>query len=125
MQKEGSPLESGLLSHAFTAVIAASIACFLPPVRIGFGSAGVILVLGIFQVGLATILLAYGIKRITALQCILVAGIEPVLNPVWVFLATGELPGPASIAGGSIILVAVTLSSAVSTAVSSARSKRR
>ena len=27
MQKEGSPLESGLLSHAFTAVIAASIAC--------------------------------------------------------------------------------------------------
>ncbi len=114
MQKDGSPLESGLLAHIFTMIIAAAIACFLPTPQITVRSAGVILVLGVVQIGLATVLLSYGIKRITALQGILVAGIEPVCNPFWVFLATGELPGPASIAGGLIILLSVTASSAVS-----------
>lgn len=119
MQKDGSPLESGLLAHVFTLVIATSAAFFLPPVRFSSGAVSVIILLGVFQIGLATVLLSHGIKRITALQAVLVAGIEPVLNPVWVFLATGELPGAMSIAGGIVILVSVTASSAVSSIRSS------
>jgi drug/metabolite transporter (DMT)-like permease len=30
--------------------------------------------------------------------------LEPVLNPVWTFLAAGERPGPWAIAGGAVVL---------------------
>lgn len=114
MQKDGSPLESNILAHMFTAVIALTGACFLPPPRITAASVASILVLGVFQVGIAAIFLSYGIKRVTAIQGILVAAIEPITNPVWVFLATGEAPGINSIAGGIVIIAAVLASSIVS-----------
>ncbi|HSV56903.1 MAG TPA: DMT family transporter, partial [Magnetospirillaceae bacterium] len=53
MQKDGSPLESNLLAHGLTAVFALTWSCFLPAPRITVGSGAAILVLGIFQVGLA------------------------------------------------------------------------
>jgi uncharacterized membrane protein YfcA len=40
--------------------------------------------------------------------------IEPVLNPVWVLLAFGEIPSATAIAGGSIILFAIVFSAVVS-----------
>ncbi|HSV55489.1 MAG TPA: hypothetical protein VLH39_00085, partial [Magnetospirillaceae bacterium] len=60
------------------------------------------------------VFLSYGIQRVTAIQGILVAAIEPIANPVWVFLATGEIPGATSVAGGAVIITAVLVSSAVS-----------
>lgn len=69
--------------------------------------------LGVFQIGMAAVLFSYGIKRITALQSILTAIIEPLFNPFWVFLATGEVPGPRSVAGGVVIVSAVIISSLV------------
>jgi drug/metabolite transporter (DMT)-like permease len=30
--------------------------------------------------------------------------IEPVLNPVWAWLVHGEVPGPATLVGGGVIL---------------------
>jgi drug/metabolite transporter (DMT)-like permease len=47
-----------------------------------------ILLLGLFQVGIAYILFHEGTKRVSALQASLIAGIEPVLNPLlvaWVY----------------------------------------
>jgi len=38
---------------------------------------------------------------------VLIPLIEPVLNPVWVMLALGELPGPWAIVGGALVLGAV------------------
>jgi drug/metabolite transporter (DMT)-like permease len=75
---------------------------------------GAIAMLGIFQVGLAAILFAAAIKRITAVTANLIAVIEPVFNPVWVFLALGERPGIHAIIGGAIIIAAVTGASIVS-----------
>ncbi|MEN6477207.1 MAG: DMT family transporter [Rectinema sp.] len=113
-QKDGSPLESLLLGHIATAIVAIGIAFFLPaPVFTGkaivamFG-------LGVVQIGMAGLFFAYGIKRVTALQGILIAVIEPVLNPVWVYLATGEKPTAAAVAGGGIIVTAVLVSSVIS-----------
>jgi drug/metabolite transporter (DMT)-like permease len=39
---------------------------------------------------------------------VLMTAIEPVLNPIWVFLALGEKPGFWSLAGGGVVLVVVT-----------------
>ena len=40
--------------------------------------------------------------------------IEPVFNPVWVFLSTGEQPGSHAMIGGGLILTAVTAASVIS-----------
>jgi drug/metabolite transporter (DMT)-like permease len=41
----------------------------------------------------------------------LIAVIEPVLNPVWVLLATGEKPSLSALLGGGIIIAAVIFAS--------------
>ncbi|MEJ5188123.1 MAG: DMT family transporter [Breznakiellaceae bacterium] len=106
LQKEGNPEGSLLLSHGITALAGLFFLFWNPPI-LSWSSLGALFALGIFQIGLASLLFAYGIRRVSALQAMLIAMIEPVMNPVWVFLVTGELPGPGAFAGGPIILVAV------------------
>ncbi len=67
-----------------------------------------ILLLGIFQLGLAYVLYAEAMKHITALEGLLVPTIEPILNPIWVMLLLNETPGPWALAGGAIVLTAIT-----------------
>jgi drug/metabolite transporter (DMT)-like permease len=69
--------------------------------------------MGTIQIGLASFLFAYGIKRVTAIHAMLTAMIEPVLNPVWVLLITGEKPVLSAIAGGGIVIAAVVFSSII------------
>ncbi|HEY9055262.1 MAG TPA: DMT family transporter [Rectinemataceae bacterium] len=113
-QKNASPTESLLLGHIFTALIAGGISLFLPAPALSFRSGLAILALGVLQIGMASLLFSYGIKRITALESILTAVIEPLFNPLWVFLATGEAPGLRALTGGAVIIGAVLISSYVS-----------
>jgi drug/metabolite transporter (DMT)-like permease len=106
-QKDGSPLESALLAHLFTAAVSLAACLFLPTPRIDAKSLAAIAGLGILQIGLASVLFAVGIKRVTALDSSLIGVLEPVFNPVWVFMATGEAPGASALAGGGIIIAAV------------------
>jgi len=110
-QKDGSPLESILLSHAITFLVA--LPFFWGPAPSLTSAAGLAL-LGVFQIGIPSFLLAYGVKRVTALQTLLTAVLEPIFNPIWVFLFVGEVPGPRALLGGAIILVAVTARSVIS-----------
>ncbi len=114
MQKDGSPLESVLLSHLMTAAIAFIACLFLPAPSFDARSLAAIAGLGILQIGLASVFLAIGIKRITAVDACLVGVLEPVFNPLWVFLATREAPSPGALAGGGIIIAAVVISTLVS-----------
>jgi len=63
--------------------------------------------LGVVQIGISYAIFTYGLKRVFAVEGALLAMIEPVLNPVWVFLGYGERPSPGAIAGGIIILIAI------------------
>ena len=65
--------------------------------------------LGLFQVGLASVLLARGIRGVSALGSVLTTTLEPVMNPVWVFLLKRESPSPWAIAGGCLIVLLVAL----------------
>jgi drug/metabolite transporter (DMT)-like permease len=107
-QKDASPLESLLLAHWSTVAIGLGVCLFLPAPHLTWKAAGAIAMLGLLQVGVAAILFSYAIKRITAVSANLIAVIEPVFNPIWVFLALGEAPGLRAITGGVIIVVAVT-----------------
>jgi drug/metabolite transporter (DMT)-like permease len=112
MQKDDSPTESILISNLLTVVIGLPFCFFSPPPDLtGWLSIGA---LGIFQTGMALIFFSYGIKRITALTAMLIIALEPLLSPLWVYLGTGETPSGKSLAGGVIILMAVTLSSVLS-----------
>jgi len=66
----------------------------------------IILCLGIFQIGLAYVLLARGLRHLSALDASLFLLLEPVLSPVWAWLVHGETPGGAALAGGCVILIA-------------------
>ena len=62
--------------------------------------------LGIFQIGLAYLLLTRGVRGVPALEVSLLIMLEPALNPVWTWLVHGEAPGCYSIGGGALILAA-------------------
>ena len=114
MQKDGSPIESILLSHWLTAIICIIISLFLPFPQVTLKSLGAIAVLGIVQLGLSAILFSIAIKRVSAVSANLIAVIEPVFNPLWVFIAIGEAPGVNALIGGGIIVLAVTIASVIS-----------
>jgi len=67
-----------------------------------------VIYLGVVQLGLAyalfTTAMAAGVR---SLDAGIIAYIEPVLNPVWVFLVIGERPSSWALLGGTIIIIAV------------------
>ena len=60
------------------------------------------------QLGVAYLLYVRAIRHVTALEAVLLPVIEPILNPVWVLLVHGEKPSPLALAGGAIVVGAVT-----------------
>ena len=70
---------------------------------------GCILALGIFQIWLPYVLLATALTYCNALTANLVGILEPLLNPVWVFLVTEEAPGIFALIGGVIIISSITI----------------
>ena len=70
-------------------------------------SAGVLVLLGVFQLAGAYILFVRGIDTVTATQASLVGMLEPIANPIWVFLFLGERPNAVSILGGFVVLGAI------------------
>ena len=112
-QKDGSPAESILMAHLFTAIIG-----FPAVLRESWTVTNwlIVLYLGIFQIGLSFIFFTSAIKHVPAIEATLISTLEPVLNPVWVFLFLGETPGRFALIGGLIVLAGVALN-----AVGSAR----
>jgi drug/metabolite transporter (DMT)-like permease len=68
---------------------------------------GLLAFLGLVQIGLGYLLFNYGLRHTSATESSLITMLEPILNPVWVFLGYGEVPAALSIAGGLIILAAL------------------
>jgi drug/metabolite transporter (DMT)-like permease len=106
-QKDGSPVESIILGNLI------SFACGLPsilssPLPSHAGLAA-LCALGVLQLGCSYWLYSRAIRHVTALEAVLIPVIEPILNPVWVFLARGERPSAYALLGGAIVLGAVTL----------------
>jgi drug/metabolite transporter, DME family len=63
--------------------------------------------LGIFQIGLAYAAFVKGLQYVTATQAGLTGMIEPVANPVWVFLFLGERPSIFAAFGALVVLGAI------------------
>lgn len=65
--------------------------------------------LGVFQISLAYLCLTAAIRHVPALEASTLLLVEPALNPVWTWLAHGEVPGAWALSGGALILGATLL----------------
>jgi drug/metabolite transporter (DMT)-like permease len=65
---------------------------------------GILLYLGVFQIGIAYWFVSYAIARLSALETSVLLLLEPALNPVWSWLVLEEVPGAAPILGGILVL---------------------
>jgi drug/metabolite transporter, DME family len=85
--------------------------CVLPVVAtdlpLTLRSLAVLLFLGMFQIALAYVLFTRGLAHVPATQASLTGMLEPVSNPIWVFLFLGERPSAYAVAGGIIVLSAI------------------
>ncbi len=110
-QKDGTPANTILLGNILGAVIGLP---FLFQESYSLPNLGIIAYLGIFQIGLSFVLYSIAIKQVQALEATLILTLEPILNPLWVFLVIGETPGKLALIGGMIVIGAVTARAVVS-----------
>lgn len=100
-QRDGSPEAVVLLGNLFTFLIAAP--WMFPILRLQQNGVQ-LLILGIVQLTIPYLFYSLAIRHVRALDAAIISIIEPILNPVWVMLATSEQPTFWSIVGGSIVL---------------------
>ena len=104
-QKNESPLGSVILGNLLTGLIGLPFMFGSMPSPMSWVG---LLLLGVVQLGLSYVLYSEAIKHVTALEAVLIPGIEPILNPIWVFLILGEVPGKWALVGGFIVFISVT-----------------
>lgn len=103
-------------SAAVTLVNLVGSACLLFPVVLLYGDLAVsrhalllLALLGVFQFGLPYYLYTLGLARIKAHRAALITLVEPVLVPLWAYLAVGERIPATTAIGGAVILAALLL----------------
>lgn len=102
--KDGNPLEIILWGNILTFIAGMPFygqITLTPESMMGIGF------LGVFQLGLSYIFYTAAIPKVSALEAILIPVLEPLLNPVWVLLGTGERPSSFAIMGGGLVIAAV------------------
>jgi DME family drug/metabolite transporter len=100
-----SGLSSIILGNALVAVI-----CFFlifPNFSLSRNEVLILLYMGIFQIGISYMIFNEGIKYVSATESMIIATMEAIFNPIWVFLGIGETPSIYAIAGGMIIMSAI------------------
>lgn len=108
-QKSGRELDlipSVLLGAIFSALIMLPLAM---PLKSSLHDIGIMAILGVFQLGLACVLLIIASRFLSAPEVALLAMMEVVLGPLWAWLGAGEVPATTSLLGGACVLAALAL----------------
>jgi drug/metabolite transporter (DMT)-like permease len=113
--KESSPENIALLGNILCALVGLPVVimAWLDGSLPGFQSWTILIYLGVLQLGIPYLLYARSIRHLRAIEAVLIQTLEPILNPIWVFLIIDERPGPWSIAGAIVVLAAVTIRAVV------------
>jgi drug/metabolite transporter (DMT)-like permease len=106
-EKTGSAVDTIIAGNVLAFLVGLPWIVSAPPLSAPGWTA--LLALGIVQLGFSYLLYARAIRHVTALEAVLIPVIEPILNPVWVMLFLGERPTAWALAGGAVVLGAVTL----------------
>lgn len=103
---ENTRMSGVFLGQLFTAIIGLPFV-FITGAEFTPTTTSCIIALGIIQLGIPYVLFALSMKHCSPLACNLIGAIEPLLNPVWVFLFDGEAPGIFALVGAVIVIVAI------------------
>jgi drug/metabolite transporter (DMT)-like permease len=93
-------------------VVLLAAAPFTHPGAVGARDGGLLVALGVGQIGLGLVLLTIGGRLIPAAEVALITLLEVVLGPLWVWIFLSEQPSAATLAGGAIVLGAVAIQAA-------------
>jgi drug/metabolite transporter (DMT)-like permease len=101
--QEVQPIYLTWINNAFCAlslllVVRSELALTLPQLII-------LMVMGAVQLGLPYFLFSKGLQGVSLQEASLIALVEPVLNPIWVAFAVGEIPSNATVIGSAMIVV--------------------
>lgn len=77
------------------------------PLAVGGRELFLLALFGVTQFGLGLLLLALGIRHVSATRSALINVLDSPLAPVWVWLAFGEVPAWPTVAGGAVVMAAV------------------
>ena len=98
----------------FGAAIAVVIALPLSePLAVSTRDIALLLSLGLIQMTLGLSFYLYALRVLPAAQVTLIALLEPVLGPIWVWMFMGEEPAIATVVGGAIVLGALAINIAL------------
>jgi drug/metabolite transporter (DMT)-like permease len=96
-----------ILGHALAAAIGAPFVLTAPALPLSGWA--VLVLLGLFQQALPSLLYVRAIPRVQALDALLIPVIEPITSPLWVWLFLDLRPGPFALLGGATVLSAVVI----------------
>lgn len=80
---------------------------FAWPLATDMRSIGVAVIMGTIQVGLPLIFVTMAARYLAAAEVALLAMLEVILGPIWVWLALGERPTTLALAGGVLVIGAL------------------
>jgi drug/metabolite transporter (DMT)-like permease len=102
-----NPFAIVLCNNAGAALILLPICLATGVVRVQPWQLGLVAATGVVQLAIPYVLFQHALRRVRPVDASLLILLEPVLNPVWVALATSERPDGFTLAGGLAILVAM------------------
>jgi drug/metabolite transporter (DMT)-like permease len=103
--REASMLPAVIVGGVISTIVSAPLASFAAP--LSAANIGLLLLLGPLQLGFGLALYVAGARRLKAAETTMIAMVESVLAPLWVWLAVSERPSTAALIGGAFVLGAV------------------
>ena len=105
---ESERMSAILMAHGLTFCVSIPFIALEPP-ELGAAPVICIFILGVVQLGIPYVLLGRASGSCPPLECSLLGAVEPLLNPVWVFIFDGEAPGMWALIGGVVVVVTITV----------------
>lgn len=105
---ESERMSAILMAHGLTFCVSIPFIALEPP-ELGAAPVICIFILGVVQLGIPYVLLGCASGSCPPLACSLLGAVEPLLNPVWVFIFDGEAPGMWALIGGVVVVVTITV----------------
>lgn len=98
-------LQSAVLGNALVAVI--TFFLVFPNFGLSTTEALILTYMGVIQIGISYMIFNIGIRYVSATESMIIATMEAIFNPIWVFIGIGEAPSVYALIGGLIIFSAI------------------
>ena len=104
-KNSNNTIQSAIMGNVLVAVI--TFFLVFPSFSLSMSEALILIYMGVIQIGISYIIFNEGIKYVSATESMIIATLEAIFNPIWVFAGIGEAPSVYAIIGGLIIFSAI------------------